>query len=102
MPYYNLTGLAQNSTNIVTFMQGVNDHLMLGWFGTAFLITFSIILFTAFLHSTQDAHKAFGATGFISFALTILLLAMGLIGNPVVLFISLSCCAGAIAIGFKK
>ena len=102
MPYYNLTGIAQNSTSIVTLMQGVNDGLMLGWLGISFLIGFSIILFTSFLYSTQDAHKAFGATGFISFALTLLLMSMGLINNPLVLFITLSCCAGSIAIGFKR
>ena len=87
---------------MVGFMQGVNNTLMFGWLGVAFLIAFSIVLFTSFLYSTQDAHKAFGATGFISFTLTLLLMGMGLISNPIVLFITLSCCAGAIAIGFKR
>jgi|TARA_R100001244_G_scaffold106780_1_gene79237 formate hydrogenlyase subunit 3/multisubunit Na+/H+ antiporter MnhD subunit len=102
MPYYNLTGIVTNSTTMVGFMQGVNNTLMFGWLGVAFLIGFSVILFTSFLYSTQDAHKAFGATGFISFTLTLLLMGMGLISNPIVLFITLSCCAGAIAIGFKR
>jgi len=83
-------------------MQGINDQLMFGWLGIGFLISFSIILFTSFVYVTQDAHKAFGATGYISFVLCLLMMAMGLINNPLVLFITLSCCAGAIAVGFKR
>ena len=102
MPYYNLTGIATNTTSIVGFIVGVNNELMFGWMGITFLIGISIILFTSFLYSTQDAHKAFGATGFISFALSLIMMAMGLINNPLVLFITLSVCAGAIAVGFKR
>tara|TARA_R100001086_G_scaffold169009_1_gene91906 strand:- start:99 stop:407 length:309 start_codon:yes stop_codon:yes gene_type:complete len=102
MPYYNLTGIASNSSSIVGFIVGVNNELMFGWMGITFLIGISIILFTSFLYSTQDAHKAFGATGFIAFALSLIMMAMGLINNPLVLFITLSVCAGAIAVGFKR
>ena len=102
MPYYNLTGIASNASSIVGFIVGVNNELMFGWMGITFLIGISIILFTSFLYSTQDAHKAFGATGFISFALSLIMMAMGLINNPLVLFITLSVCAGAIAVGFKR
>ena len=99
---YNLTGIVQNSTSIVGFMTGINNTLMFGWMGPMFLIGFSIKLFTSFLYTTNDAHKAFSATGFISFSLTLLMMAMGLITNPLVLFITLSMCAAAIAFGFKR
>ena len=101
MPY-NLTGIGENATNLLGLMQGVNNTLTGGWLGVFFLIGLSVIIFMAFITSTNDPKRSFAATGYINFVATLLLMAAGLIPNTFVIFISLIVAATAVAISFKS
>lgn len=98
---YNLTGIMDNSTTVLGFVQGVNSSLMLGWFGTLLLIAIAVILFMSFIFSTQDTGKALAATSFISFALAILLRAINLVPD-LVIYITLVLTAITLAFTWKK
>ena len=98
---YNLTGIMDNSTSVLGFVQGVNSTLMLDWFGTLILIALSVIMFMAFIYSTQDTGKALAATSFIAFGLSILLKAMNLV--PILaVYITLVTAAIVLAFTWKK
>jgi len=98
---YNLTGIIDNSTTILGFTQGVNSVLMQGWLGILILFGISIILFMAFVYSTNDPKKSFMATSFISFGLSIFLRAVNLVPD-FALYITLTGAAIAIAFSFRK
>tara|TARA_Y100000310_G_C20625906_1_gene785862 strand:- start:1221 stop:1529 length:309 start_codon:yes stop_codon:yes gene_type:complete len=85
MPY-NLTGIGQNSSNVIGFIQGVNDNLVFGWLGLFILIGVSLVAYMSFVSLTGDSQKSLVATGFISFVLCLLFTAAGLIGNPLIMF----------------
>jgi len=78
---YNLTGIVQNGTDIVNFTQGVNNTLMGGWLGTLLVIGIGVILYMGFVFGTDNNRLAATASLFICTILSILLMAMGLIGN---------------------
>ena len=99
---YNLTGIVSNTTSMLSFTQGVNDNLMGGWLGTFFLIGLSIVIFGAFVYSTNNAARSLGATSFISFILAIFLRAMGLIHLDTVVFITIILTAGTLAFSWKR
>lgn len=98
---YNMTALGSNVTGLLSFTQNVNNVLMKGWLGTLLLIGLAIIFYIAFITSTGDAKKAIGGTAFLSFGLSIFLRAMSLIPD-LALFITLVCCAAAIAFCFSE
>ena len=98
---YNLTGIMDNSTTVLGFVQGVNDGLMQGWFATLILIALSVIMFMAFVYSTQDTGKALAAASFISFALSVLLRAMNLVPN-LAIYITLVMAAIVLAFTWKN
>ena len=79
---YNLTSMG-NTTGIVQLTQLVNTELMDGYFGTGILITVFIITMGAFIVATGHAGKAFAASSFIIFALSLLLRALDLIKDPI-------------------
>lgn len=97
---YNLTGIANNST-MLGFVQGVNDTLMLGWFGTFFLIGVCIIIYMAFVAATNDTNRSIAATSFLAFGLALILRAISLVGD-LTLYITLVMSAAAIAFTWKK
>ena len=99
---YNLTGIADNSTTILGFVQGVNNTLSLGWLGTFFLIGIAVIVYMSFIYSTNDVNKSLAGTAFITFILTLLLVAVDLITNPKVIFITLIASAATIAFTWKR
>ena len=77
---YNLTGLVENSTGILTFTQGVNDVLMFGWLGNLFLIILSVIIFISSIIATNnDVKRSFATTSFITFVFAIFLRALNLV-----------------------
>ena len=78
---YNLTGIIANSTDIVTFTQGVNNTLMGGWLGTLLVIGICVILYMGFVFTTDNNRLSAIAALFICSILSILLMAVGLIGN---------------------
>lgn len=98
---YNLTGLVSNSTTYLGFIQGVNEQLMLGWFGTLFLIGIVILVFMAFIGTTGNVKISIMTTSVIAMVLALLLTAMDLITNNVVLYATLVLCAAAIAFGSR-
>ena len=98
---YNLTGIMDNSSTVLGFVQGVNSELMLGWFGTLLLIAISVILFMAFVFSTQDTGKSLAATSFIAFGLSIFLRAMNLVPD-LAIYITLVLTAITLAFTWKK
>ena len=80
---YNLT-LLGNTTGIVSLTQLVNTQLMDGYFGIGLLITLFIITFGAFIVSTGHSGKAFAASSFIMFAMSLLLVALDLVPDYVI------------------
>ena len=101
MPIYNLTGLGQNSTDLVGLFQGVNNTLTQGWLFTFILIGISIVLFTSFLFKTNEPDKSLLATAFISFVLAALLRALDLVPN-IALYIILIIAGGVTAFTIGK
>ncbi|KKN27133.1 hypothetical protein LCGC14_0867830 [marine sediment metagenome] len=79
---YNLT-LMGNATGIVSLTQLVNDQLMDGYFGIGLLVTIFMITFGAFMVSTGHSGKAFAASSFIMFAMSLLLMALDLVPDYV-------------------
>lgn len=100
MPY-NLTSIAENTTGIASFTQGVNNELMSGALGILLLIGLTVVALIAFLQSTGDANKSVAATGFIMFTLSIFLRAVDMIPD-LAMFIALIIAAAGIAFAIKK
>lgn len=98
---YNLTSIGDNATTIVGFFQGVNDTLMLGWFGTLFLIVFFLIVVISFYFSTQDVPKSLSGASFLVFVLAIFLKAFSMI-NGLTLYIALIISGATIAFTWKS
>jgi len=99
---YNLTGIVDNGTTLIGFVPGVINTLMLGWLGFVLLIGISVVIFMAFISSTNDVRKSISATAFIAFILTIFLKAVNLIGNNLVLYGILVVCAVSIAATWRN
>jgi len=99
---YNVTGIMDNTTGILTFMQGVNDNLMAGLLGILILIAISIVVFIAFMQRIDDTNRAVAATSFVTLILALLLSTMGLIRNSLVLYVVLILAAGSIAFTWKS
>lgn len=98
---YNLTGIASNSTSPLKFIQFVNDQLMFGWYGTLFLISFSVILVMGFYYSTQDIAKSLSGAAFIAFCMAIFMRMFSMIGE-LTLYITLIVAAATIAVTWRK
>jgi len=101
MTLYNLTGIAENTTGILTLTQGVNNVLMGGWLGTLFLIGISVVLFGSFMYSTNDTKKSVAATSFLCFGIAFMLRIISLISDTV-LFIVFIAAAAAIAFTWRE
>ena len=100
MPY-NLTGLANNTTTIVSIVQGTNSELLFGWGGILFLIGMSSVMFLSFFVNTRDVGKAVSGSLYTAFGLSIFLGALGLI-PPIVFFITLVGTAASLAFLWEK
>lgn len=98
---YNLTAIAGNSTSIVGFFQGVNETLMLGWFGAIFLMVFFLIVLMSFYFSTQDVPKSLSGASFLVFVLAVFLKALGMI-NGLTLYITLIAAGATVAFAWKS
>lgn len=79
---YNLTLLA-NTTGYTSFIKGVSDTLMGGYFGLMVLITIYIITLLAFIRSTGSIGKAMVGSSYIIFVLSLLLWSIGFISDTI-------------------
>lgn len=98
---YNLTGIANNSTGILGFTQGVNETLMFGWLGILILIGLAAVIVSSFYFTSRDWGKSLAAGAYISFILALLLRAIDLIPN-LAIFITLIIAAAATAFLWKS
>ena len=101
MTGYNLTGIAENISSPLTFIQGVNTGLMGGLLGIMLLLSISTILLISFFFTTNDIGKALTATSYIAMVLSILLRAMNLVPN-LVLYTTVIMASVWIAITWKR
>jgi len=86
---YNLTSIMSgNQTGVYTFVKGVNDVLMFGFLGDIFLIGLAVVMFTSFYLSTNDISRSMIGTFFITFILSLSLVALGL-AHSLCIFITL-------------
>jgi|TARA_Y100000034_G_C6770829_1_gene343882 ABC-type Na+ efflux pump permease subunit len=100
MPY-NLTGISQNGTTVINFVQGVNNNLMAGSLGILFLIGIIVIIFMSFQKSTGDVNKSMAACAFIAFGLALFMRALSLIPD-LAMFITLVAAGVTIAFSWKN
>lgn len=77
-PAYNLS-MPANSSGAVGLIQTVNTGIFNGWFGTLVLIALFAIFMLAFTKLTGEGKRAFLATSFIVFILSVLLKGLELI-----------------------
>lgn len=98
---YNLTGIASNTTGLLTFTHGVNNHLMEGLLGVLILITLSVVFFGSFMVTTGDAKKSVTATAFLTFGLCFMLRMVSLVSD-LALFVCLIGSAVAIAFTWRE
>jgi len=103
MSIYNLTNItgSGNMTTILSFTQGVNEQLMFGWLGTILLIGIWFVIFISTTVSSNDSIKACLASGFITFALAVSLVALGL-ASAITLFVPLILTAIVVALSWGK
>ena len=98
---YNLTGISQNGTTVIGFVQGVNDNLMFGWLGILFMLGLLVIIAMSFHFSTRDISKSMAATAFIAFGLALFMRALSLIPD-LAMFITLIAASATIAFTWKN
>ena len=75
---YNLTAIG-DVNNTLQFTQNINTVLMNDQLGNLILITLTIMIYMGIVFSTKRPVKAWVATSFISFIMSILLFTVGLI-----------------------
>tara|TARA_R100001530_G_scaffold136110_2_gene115302 strand:- start:218 stop:523 length:306 start_codon:yes stop_codon:yes gene_type:complete len=101
MPY-NLSGIAQNGSDVLSFTQGVNEVLTFGWLGTLILLGLVVVIFSSFMAKTgNDIQQSLAATAFIAFILALLLRAISLVGDKT-LWITLLLSGLALAFTWNK
>lgn len=84
MTLYNITGIADTTTGVLSFTQGVNHFILNEWLGVLILISVGMIMFTSYMFSTGgDLKKTAIATSFIMFTMTFLMRIIGLVGDKV-------------------
>lgn len=98
---YNLTIVADNSTDIVGFVQSVNHNLTGDTLIFTFLIGLYVIFMTSFFFSTREWTKSFIASSIICLLLSLLLTAMGLLTAKVTLFFLIAT-AISVALSFRN
>ena len=76
---YNVTGISSNTTGLYTLFSGLNDGVMGGSLGLIMMLIVSAITLITFMRSFHSASRAFLASSFISFSLSLFLRAMSMI-----------------------
>ena len=99
MPY-NLSDMMSNSTGIVEFTQGINEHLMNNTFGILLLFSLSMIVLLSYFQATGDIKKSMVASSFVAFGLSLFFRALSLIPDKA-FFVILIGCAAIIAFAWR-
>lgn len=79
MPYWNVSGIVNQTTNPVTFMGQVNDQLVYGYLGIGFSVAFGVISMIAIMMTSQDAPRSVLTTMWMEFILALILWPLGLV-----------------------
>ena len=79
MPYWNVSGIVNQTTNPVTFFAQVNDQLLYGGLGMGFSVAFGVIIFIAVMMTSQDAPRSMLTTLWVEFILALLLWPLALV-----------------------
>jgi len=98
---FNLTNIANNASDIGQLVVGVSNELTGGWAGPIFLMGLAAVMAMAFFQQTGDWSRSILATSVISFGLTMLLVAIGLMPEKG-LIICLIASALGVAFTWKK
>ncbi len=99
MPY-NLSDMMNNSTGIVEFAQGINEHLMGNSLGFLLLFSLSIIVLLSYFQATGSVRKSLTAASFVAFGLSLFFRALSLIPDKV-FFVTLILCAVIVAFSWR-
>ena len=76
---YNLTAVGNQTTNMLTFFQLVNENIMRDQMGNFMIIAVGLILLITFIQTSQDTKKSLAASSFICFLLSLTLFAVDLV-----------------------
>jgi hypothetical protein len=79
MPYWNVSGIINQTTNPVTFLQQVNDQILYGDLGMGLCVAFAAITFIAVMMTSQDVPRSMLTTLWIQFVLCLILWPLGLL-----------------------
>lgn len=101
MPAYNLTGLANNSTTIVSFFRDTSNELTFGWLWIFILIAIISIMFIAFLQQTNSTPKAITASSFLGMILAVIMRGLNFIPD-LALYIIIVAAAASLAFTWRK
>lgn len=74
-----------NSSNIVPFIQTVDEHLMFGYYGIGILITLFVLFLMGFQAYTNDWIKSLGTSSLMIAIFSILFRGLGLVNDVAVL-----------------
>lgn len=98
---YNLTAIAVNSSDTLSFIQGVDTVLMGGFLGLMYLMGFGVVMFGSFLLSTGNGAKALIGSSFITLIVAFIFRAMSLV-NDLTIFVMIVLTAGIVAFSWGK
>ena len=98
---YNLTGISNSTTDMLSFTQLVNNEIMGGFLGIMLLVGIGAVLFIGFYRASTSAGKSMAATSFIIMILGILFRAVDLV-DDVALFGVIVVAALMIAVTWKS
>ena len=97
---YNLSGIGDNTTGVLSLAQHVNTHLMGGSLGIQWLIIIFVVSVMGFLVSSRQAARSVVAASFITMISSFLLRLVSLIPDLAV-FISIVLFAGSAVLALK-
>jgi len=85
---YNMTAITGtgNDTGLLQITQGVNDVLLNGMLGAIFLGGLGIIILSSFYFNSRDWGSSILATSFITFVLSLSLVALHLLSDFALIF----------------
>jgi Ca2+/Na+ antiporter len=79
MPYWNITGIANVTTDPLTLFQQVNEQLLFGGAGMGICLMIGVIEVISMMMITQDAPKALMVTAWTMFIISLFMWLMQLV-----------------------
>ncbi len=98
MPLYNLTGIADNTTTVVGFVQNINTNLVYNQLGVFILLSIAAIVFMSSFRNTGDYKDAAITAGTSCLVISLFLRMLFLISNHILVTVLI---LTAMAIGSK-